>query len=126
MINKTELFHTSFDFVPNFGLESNQWPHYDQDVYQQIVWDREYFLNAGFNLSFTLEVAHAAFYRVTVTFDLFKAGFGVKEIAFWEEDLLKVPDHYCGLYYLDSRMLSTTVAFETNTKPCNLKSYLAE
>lgn len=126
MINKSEIFHTSIDFVPKFGLDSNQWPHYDPEVYQQIVWDREYFFNASLTLSFTLEIAHYAFYKVTATFDILKAGFGVKEIAFWEENLLQFPNHYCGLYYLDSRMLSTTVAFETNTKPCNFKSKLAE
>ena len=57
------------------------------------------------------------YYRFILDFNFFKVGFGVQDILF--ED---TPTHYCSLYYLDSRALESSLAFETNTKPCTLAS----
>lgn len=72
-----EKFHTLFDFLPVFELRSEQWPEYDPVVYQEIVWDREYFLNIALTVSITLEVANMAYYKLSGTFTLIKLGLGV-------------------------------------------------
>ena len=44
LVNKSEFWHTKMDFLPKFSVETTQWPHYDDEVYESIVWDREYFV----------------------------------------------------------------------------------
>ena len=116
-INKREAWHTSMDFVPKLALETTQWPHYDDVVYDAIVWDREYSLVAGFTFDFTIEFLHMAYYRISAQINFLQLGFGINDILFEES-----PHHYCSLYYLDSRLMETSVAFETNTKPCTWAS----
>ena len=64
---------------------------------------------------FTVELAHAAYYKVSGTLTLLRLGFGLNDIWFTDTK------HYCSNFYLDSRALETSVVFETNTKPCQLK-----
>ena len=93
---------------------------YDDLVYQNILWDREFSLNIGLNFEYTLEVAHAAYYKILFNLTFLRAGFGVQDILFAEEQ----PIHYCNLFYLDSRLLQTSLAFETNAKKCSLQPKL--
>ena len=110
---KGELLHTTFDLKPVFAFQTEQWPEYDPVIYESIVWDREYSLNAAITFDLTFEIAHAAYYRLTGTFTFFKAGFGMKDILFEES-----PYHYCTLFYFDRRAFQTSLAFETNSKVC--------
>lgn len=50
-------------------METSQWPFYDDVVYESIVWDREYFITAGFTLDFTIEFAHMAYYKIILDFN---------------------------------------------------------
>lgn len=77
------------------------------------MWDREFFIKASLQVDLKIEIAHGLYYRLEGTVDLFKVGFGFQEILF-----AQVPLHYCGLFYLDGRVLQSTLALETNHKPC--------
>ena len=112
-VDKSEFWHFSLDLQPKLAMDTTQWPYYDDLVYQSIVWDREYSIVAGFTLDFTIELAHMAYYKLTYDFKFLQLGFGINDILFEER-----PSHYCSLYYLDSRLMETSLAFETNTKPC--------
>ena len=117
LVDKREFWHTSVNLVPKFAFETTQWPLYDEIVYQSILWDREYFITAGITFDFTIEFAHMAYYKLSAQFNFLQVGFGIQDILFEE-----TPSHYCSLYYLDGRALETSIAFETNTKPCTLAS----
>jgi len=113
-VDKSEWFHTSMQFDPVFEIGSEQRPEYDPIVYRSIVWDREYFVNAAFTFSFTLEVAHQAYYKFNATFTLLQLGFGVQDILFEQR-----PISYCDLVYKDSRFLQASLVLESNSKPCS-------
>ena len=115
--DKQEVFHTILDFRPKLELLSEQWPRNDDQVYDAILWDREYSFLFGFEFSAMLEVGHAAYYKVVGQLNVFQAGFGLQDILFE-----RLPTHYCTLYYIDSRLMQSQVHFETNTKKCAFKS----
>ena len=54
------------------------------------MWDREFSFHTGFSFDFTLEVGHAAYYRIVGDLTFFKFGFGFKDILIEERPL-----HYC-------------------------------
>ena len=112
MVDKTEKFHTAVDFLPVLELKTEQWPFYDEIVYDEMVWDREYYLNFGFTLALTLEIAHMTYYKLSATFTFLKLGFGVQDIGF--EDAGTV----CSQFYTDSKLFQTSLLLETNSKPC--------
>ena len=58
---------------------------------------------------------------MTGTFSFLRLGFGVQNVFFEEQ-----PHHYCSLYYVDSRMLGTSLALESNSKACNIRSKTVE
>ena len=112
LLNASEFLHTSFNFEPFFQFDSEQSPMYDTVVYYNLVWDREYSLNAGITMDLTFEFAHAMYYKWTGTLTFLRLGFGVQDIWFPETK------HYCSNFYLDGRSIETSVIFETNAKSC--------
>ena len=112
-VDKYEKFHTAIDIEPLLELKTEQWPFYDSLVYKEIVWDREYYFHLGLTMSFTLEFAHMAYYKLSGTFSLLKAGFGVQDIVFEHSPTM------CSLFYSDARLFAASVALESNTKSCS-------
>ena len=84
LVDKTEFWHATMDFVPKFAFETTQWPLYDNVVYDSIVWDREYSLIAGTTFDFTIEIGHFAYYKLSATFNFFQIGLGFYDILFEE------------------------------------------
>ena len=103
--DKQEVFHTIFDFRPKLELLSEQWPRNDDQVYDAILWDREYSFLFGFEFSAMLEVGHAAYYKVVGQLNVFQAGFGLQDILF--ERLPSI------VYFKDCQR--TTARFTTST-----------
>ena len=109
------------DFKPKFELLSEQWPRNDDKVYDALLWDREFSILAGVQFEYTLELGHFAYYKLIWELKFFQGGFGIKDMLFE-----RLPTHYCSLYYVDSRLMESSLNLETNTKKCALRSSLED
>ena len=109
------------DFKPKFELLSEQWPRNDDKVYDALLWDREFSILAGVQFEYTLELGHFAYYKLIWELKFFQVGFGIQDMLFE-----RLPTHYCSLYYVDSRLMESSLNLETNTKKCALRSSLED